>query len=91
MTMPFYLKPEHVAMQSLGCGDRVVKATSVEEGMAIVSMLDRLDHERERREHLEKTDYGHEFGHNRRCEKCGMLLKEFRSVRRDDRRICDGL
>lgn len=74
-------------MRSFGSGSRVVPASSIEEGMAICAMLDRMDEDTKRRDYLRSLMYGHVFGIFGKC-RCGMTDNDYNMLDPSERQIC---
>lgn len=73
-------------MRTFACGDQVVTANTIDEGVAVVVHLDRLEAARKLRNKLRENRHGHNFGYNRVC-RCGLSERDY-YMKQGDSEVC---
>jgi len=78
-------------MKTLTQDNITVNASTIEEGLALVDAIERLNASKQHREYLASTEHGHDFSEfTRRCKRCEMSRKDYLVQMAREREPCPG-
>ena len=69
-----------IQMKTFSCGNITINEHDFDNAIAIYNEIQRLINKQEHEKYITKHNHGHRFGHNGKCEKCGILLSDYQML-----------